>query len=147
LTPGGAVTTSGAAETEALGAKLAGGLQPGDVVLVEGELGAGKTTFVRGACSALGVSARVTSPTFAIGHRYPGAVPVAHLDLYRLASLDGEEEDLLADYLGADTVTFVEWPRDAESALTGGARIAARVRIEHAGADVRAITIERSSGR
>ena len=75
-------------ETEALGAELAAGLSAGDVVLVHGDLGAGKTTFVRGAARALGVRDPVTSPTFSIGHRYHGAgVTVAHLDLYRLQSL------------------------------------------------------------
>jgi len=84
--------TSTSAETEALAAELASGLDPGDVVLVEGELGAGKTTFVRGACRALGVEGLVTSPTFTIGQRYAGRVPVAHLDLYRVADLDQERD-------------------------------------------------------
>ena len=80
--------TSSSEQTEALAAELAARLAPGDVVLVEGGLGAGKTTFVRGACRALGVEGLVTSPTFTIGQRYPGRVPVAHLDLYRVADLD-----------------------------------------------------------
>ena len=103
--------TDSAARTEALGARLAAKLQPGDVVLVEGELGAGKTTFVRGACRALGVTGTVTSPTFTIGQRYPAPTPVSHLDLYRVASLADEDPDLLVDYLGPDTIAFVEWPR------------------------------------
>ncbi len=79
--------TDGAAETEALGARLATSLNDGELVLVEGELGAGKTTFVRGAARALGVTVPVTSPTFTIGQRYPAAAgrTVAHVDLYRLA--------------------------------------------------------------
>jgi tRNA threonylcarbamoyladenosine biosynthesis protein TsaE len=109
--------TDGASATEALGAELAAELVAGDLVYVRGELGAGKTTLVRGACRALGVAATaVTSPTFAIAHRYGGAggLLVAHLDLYRLADLDAEDPDLLADYLGADRIAFVEWPpRDA----------------------------------
>ncbi len=77
------------AQTEALGAELAAALKPGDIVLVRGELGAGKTTLVRGAAKALGVSDAVTSPTFSIGHRYRGSeVTVSHLDLYRLAALE-----------------------------------------------------------
>ena len=79
--------TSDPAQTEALAAELAAELAAGDVVLVEGELGAGKTTFVRGACRALGVGGVVTSPTFTIGQRYPASVPVSHLDLYRVADL------------------------------------------------------------
>jgi tRNA threonylcarbamoyladenosine biosynthesis protein TsaE len=134
--------TTSPEETEALGAGLAAGLSPGDIVLVEGELGAGKTTFVRGASRALGVQALVTSPTFTIGQRYAGRVPVSHLDLYRLADLDEEDPELLADYLGPDTIAFVEWPRDAQPALERFARVAARVRIEHDGADRRRVEIE-----
>ena len=131
------------AETEALGARLADRLRTGDVVLVAGELGAGKTTFVRGAARALGVTVPVTSPTFTIGQRYPAADDrrVAHLDLYRLASLDDEDPDLLADYLGPETIAFVEWPRAEAEALGAPARIAARVTLEHAGGDRREVTI------
>jgi tRNA threonylcarbamoyladenosine biosynthesis protein TsaE len=107
----GSFRSSGASETEALGARLAQSLTLGDVVLVDGELGAGKTTFVRGAARRLGVTTPVTSPTFTIGQRYAGAeLVVSHVDLYRVASLAGEEPDLLADYLGPDTISFVEWP-------------------------------------
>jgi tRNA threonylcarbamoyladenosine biosynthesis protein TsaE len=133
--------TGSAAETEALAAELAGRLSAGDVVVIEGELGAGKTTFVRGACRALGVNAVVTSPTFTIGQRYPAPVPVSHVDLYRLERLDHEEPDLLADYLGPDTIAFVEWPRAAGEELAALARIAARVLIEHAGGDRRVVAI------
>ena len=95
-------TTDSAAETEALGAELAERLGPGDVVVVSGEVGAGKTTLIRGACRALGVESPVTSPTFTIGHRYEGGrLPVAHLDLYRLEGLEGEDPALLDDYLAA----------------------------------------------
>ena len=93
--------TSSPAETEALGARLAAGLRPGDVVLVSGELGSGKTTLIRGACRELGVTEPVTSPTFTIGHRYRGRVPVSHLDLYRLEGLEDEDPGLLDDYLTA----------------------------------------------
>ena len=80
------VETNDPLETEALGAELAAGLRDGDVVLVRGELGSGKTTFVRGAARALGVTDPITSPTFSIGHRYRAAqTTVSHLDLYRLA--------------------------------------------------------------
>jgi tRNA threonylcarbamoyladenosine biosynthesis protein TsaE len=140
----GQYTTQDAAATEALGARLAAGLRPGDAVLLEGELGAGKTTFVRGAARALGVTAPVTSPTFTIGQRYPaeGAGIVAHVDLYRLGALADEEEDLLADYLGPDTIAFVEWPGTETGALAHLARITARVRLEHDGADRRRVTIQ-----
>jgi tRNA threonylcarbamoyladenosine biosynthesis protein TsaE len=131
--------TSAPAETEALGAELAGGLRPGDVVLVRGELGAGKTTLVRGAARALGVSDPVTSPTFAIGHRYHGAnVTVAHLDLYRLAGLEHEEPGLLEDYLGPQRIAFVEWPKEGAPELEG-AKV--RVTLSHLGGDRRRVEI------
>lgn len=127
---------------------MAAELAPGDVVLVEGELGSGKTTFVRGAARALGVTAPVTSPTFTIGQLYrpagpanAGTVAVAHIDLYRLGSLQDEEPDLLADYLRADTVAFVEWPTAGEGELAALARVAARVRLEHAGGDRRLVVL------
>ena len=113
-------------------------------MLVEGDLGAGKTTFVRGARrgrSAL--TPIVTSPTFTIGQRHPGpAGPVAHVDLFRVRDLADEDPDLLADYVGADTITFVEWPKGEERAIADLGRIAARVHIEHAGGDARIVTIE-----
>ena len=130
--------TASAEETEALGAELAARLQPGDVVLVSGDLGAGKTTFVRGAARALGVEGPVTSPTFTIGHLLPGRVEVAHLDLYRLASLEGEDPQLLDDYLTPERIGFVEWPGVGEAVI---ARVAARVTLEHAGGDRRAVRI------
>ena len=124
-----------------IGARLAAELSPGDVVLIEGELGSGKTTLVRGACRALGVSAPVTSPTFTIGQRYPAPVPVAHIDLYRLGGLAGEDPDLLADYLRPDSIAFVEWPQGGERTVAGFARIAARVRMEHAGGENRLVSV------
>jgi tRNA threonylcarbamoyladenosine biosynthesis protein TsaE len=130
-------------ETERLGAELAGALRPGDVVLVAGELGAGKTTFVRGASRALGVSAPVSSPTFTIGQRYPAPTPIAHVDLYRIADLGAEDPDLLSEYLGPETIAFVEWPRGFEAQLGELARITHRVSLEHAGGDRRLVRIER----
>lgn len=138
----GQFQSSNAAETEAIGATLATALAPGDVVLIEGELGAGKTTLVRGAARALGVTGPVTSPTFTIGQRYPAPVPVAHIDLFRVPALAGEDPDLLADYLRDDTISFVEWPQGGEQTVAGFARIALRVRLEHAGADRRLVSVE-----
>jgi tRNA threonylcarbamoyladenosine biosynthesis protein TsaE len=125
--------------TEAAGAELAAGLAPGDVVLVTGELGSGKTTFVRGAMRALGVHGPVTSPTFTIGHVLPGHPEIAHIDLYRLGSLAGEDPALLDDYLTPERVGFVEWPEAAGPRL---GRVVAQVRLEHLGGDRRRITIE-----
>ena len=129
-------SSSSPEQTEAAGARLASELEPGDVVLVSGELGAGKTTFVRGASRALGVTAKVTSPTFTIGQLYAGSPDVAHLDLFRL---EGAEPGLLEDYLTPDRVGFLEWPELAEPELE---RVTARVRIEHVGGDERRITVE-----
>lgn len=126
--------TSNAAETEAAGAELAAQLDAGDVVLVSGELGTGKTTFVRGACRALGVEGPVTSPTFTIGHVLEGRLEIAHLDLYRLHQPDWT---LIDDHLTPERIGFVEWPWPDD----GFERVKARVRIEHAGGDRRTIEI------
>jgi tRNA threonylcarbamoyladenosine biosynthesis protein TsaE len=133
-----ALRTTSAAETEAVGERLAGRLEPGDVVLVSGDLGTGKTTLIRGACTALGVTEQVTSPTFTIGHRYAGRTPVSHLDLYRLEGLEGEDPALLDDYVGPDTIAFIEWPQVAAPGLE---RVSARVELRHAGGDEREIEL------
>ncbi len=137
--------TSSAAETEALGARIAAGLRPGDVVVVSGEVGAGKTTLIRGACRALGVEEPVTSPTFTIGQRYRGRHPISHLDLYRLGGLEGEEPALLGDYLDADSIGFVEWPAVAEPELAGHKVL--EVRLSHLGGDSRRVELGAASGR
>jgi tRNA threonylcarbamoyladenosine biosynthesis protein TsaE len=134
------VESGSAAETEALGGRIAERLQPGDLVLLAGDLGAGKTTLIRGACRALGVTEPVTSPTFTIGQRYAGGrLPVSHLDLYRLADLEGEDPALLDDYLGPEGVAFVEWP-DAGADRLG--RPAIVVRLAHEGEERRRIEVE-----
>src|SRR4029077_3809231 len=106
-----AIEPASAAEPAAVAADLARRLRPGDVVLVSGDLGAGKTTFVRGACRALGVTANVTSTTFTIGELYAGRPAVAHLDLYRL---ERAEPEILDDYMTPDRIAFMEWPELAE---------------------------------
>jgi tRNA threonylcarbamoyladenosine biosynthesis protein TsaE len=134
-----AIDSSGPAETEERGAELAAGLRAGDVVLVRGEVGAGKTTLVRGAARALGVTGPVTSPTFAIAHRYRGVeVSVAHLDLYRLAGLALEEPGLLDDYLESGGIAFVEWPEAGADALAGAS---VQVTLTHGGGDRRRIEV------
>jgi tRNA threonylcarbamoyladenosine biosynthesis protein TsaE len=125
-------------ETETLAAGLASRLRPGDVVTVSGELGTGKTTFVRGASRALGVEGHVTSPTFTIGHRYQGRnVDVSHLDLYRFRGLSAAEWGDLEPYFD-DAIVFVEWP-EAGAGVLPPPRFA--VRIEHRGGDARIVSI------
>jgi len=138
-----ATESGSAAQTEAVGAKLAAGLGPGDVVVISGELGAGKTTLIRGACRALGVTEPVTSPTFTIGQRYSGRLPVSHLDLYRLGGIEEEDPALLEDYLDDATVGFVEWPAVAAPRLAGRRTIA--VRLTHLGGDRRGIEVGSAS--
>jgi tRNA threonylcarbamoyladenosine biosynthesis protein TsaE len=125
-------------ETERIAGRLARALVPGDVVTVSGELGAGKTTFVRGACRALGVTAPVTSPTYTIGHRYEGAPDVSHLDLYRFTAVSAPEWADLEPYFD-DAVVFIEWP---EAARGGLPPVRAAVRLEHVDAATRRIEIE-----
>ena len=131
-------------ETEALAAELARRLATGDVVTVAGELGAGKTTFVRGACGALGVGERVTSPTYTIGHRYHGdGVEVSHLDLYRFRDVSAAQGLSPAEWgdlepYFEDAIAFVESPEAGEGVLPPP-RFA--VRLRHAGAG-RAVEIE-----
>jgi tRNA threonylcarbamoyladenosine biosynthesis protein TsaE len=133
------VETSDSRQTEALGAELAAALTPGDIVLVRGELGAGKTTLVRGAARALGVTDPVTSPTFAIGHRYQGSdVTVSHLDLYRLAGLHEEEPELLEDYFGPGRIAFVEWPLQTSAELLDARLL---VTLTHRGGDIRRVEV------
>ena len=135
------IESDGPDATETAGAELAIRLRTGDVVLVSGELGSGKTTFVRGACRALGVDGAVTSPTFTIGQLYAArGLEVAHLDLYRVPSLAAEDPGLLDDYLTEDAVAFVEWPGVAEPQLE---RIALRVELSHHGGDGRLIDVRR----
>jgi tRNA threonylcarbamoyladenosine biosynthesis protein TsaE len=138
------VETSGPEETESLGGELARLLRDGDIVLVRGELGSGKTTLVRGAARALGVTDPVTSPTFSIGHRYRArGVAVSHVDLYRLAGLEREEPELLEDYLGPGRIAFVEWPGRAHGEL---AEPRLQITLRHRGGDRRGIEVLGAGG-
>ena len=131
-----------APETEAFGGLLAGLLRPGDTVFVRGELGAGKTTLVRGACRSLGVEGPVTSPTFTIGHLYRGTTTVAHLDLYRFVGFSAAEWGDLEPYFDG-TISFVEWP-DAGVAVLPPPRIS--LLLEHVDPDTRRITVDGADG-
>ncbi|SEH14051.1 tRNA threonylcarbamoyladenosine biosynthesis protein TsaE [Thermoleophilum album] len=134
--------TSSAEETMRLAAQLAKGLVPGDLVLVQGELGVGKTTLIRGACRALGVRGPIPSPTFTIGQLLPGeGVEIAHLDLYRLEALGRDELAVLDDYLTPERIAFVEWPEVAEHAGVLP-QPTLRLVLRHAGGDRREVAVE-----
>lgn len=131
------LSSASAGETEAIAARVAARLELGDVVTVSGELGSGKTTFVRGACRELGVTSPVTSPTFTIGHRYEGRVEVTHLDLYRYDGMsEADWGDLEPYFEGA--IVFVEWPEAGRASLPPP-RVG--VSIHHAGGDDRRLDL------
>jgi tRNA threonylcarbamoyladenosine biosynthesis protein TsaE len=132
------LSSASPAETEAVAARLASQLAVGDVVTVSGELGSGKTTFVRGACRALGVTTPVTSPTFTIGHRYPADPDVSHLDLFRFRGLSPAEWGDLEPYF-EDAICFVEWPEAAAGSLPP---VRVEVRLSHVDPTHRLIRIE-----
>jgi tRNA threonylcarbamoyladenosine biosynthesis protein TsaE len=134
------VESSSPEDTERAGAVVARELEPGDVVTVAGELGAGKTTFVRGACRALGIEGPVTSPSYTIGHRYAGTPDVSHLDLYRFDGLSDAEWGDLERYF-EDAIAFVEWP-EAGTAFLPAARV--RVLLRHQGDTHRLIVLDSS---
>jgi len=131
------VETHSAAQTRALGCEIGGGLARGDVLLLEGELGAGKTTFVKGIAEACGIEAMVRSPTFALMHRYRGDPDLVHVDLYRESDAVGLEDlDLDAD--GNEVITVVEWPKQLAAYLWPDAP---RVRFEHVDETTRRIVV------
>jgi tRNA threonylcarbamoyladenosine biosynthesis protein TsaE len=127
--------------TAAIATALARDLEPGDVVHLDGDLGAGKTAFVRHAAAALGVTEPVTSPTFAVAHRYRGARgPVSHLDLYRSRGVTVEELADIEEYLDETAIVFVEWPGAGEGVLPAPTVV---VRLEPYGDGGRRITVTR----
>ena len=133
------VETQSEDETRALGAELGGAAQPGDVMLLLGTFGAGKTTLVQGIARGLGVGDVVTSPSFVIANEYQGRLPLYHLDLYRIEQMDGTTLEALAEYFGSDGVCVVEWPAAAPADLVHGA---ARLDLAVTGEQTRAITFE-----
>lgn len=126
-------------ETEAVGEKLGSALRGGEIVAFSGGLGAGKTAFTRGLARGLGISARVTSPTYTIVNEYLGGrLPLFHFDMYRLHSSDDLFDIGWEDYLARGGVCAVEWSENASDAMTG----AIRVRIEPLSAQERRIILE-----
>jgi tRNA threonylcarbamoyladenosine biosynthesis protein TsaE len=137
------LSSASAAETETIAARVARDLVSGDVVTVSGELGTGKTTFVRGACRALGIGVPVTSPTFTVGHRYPGSPDVSHLDLYRFRGFSPAEWGDLEPYF-ENAICFVEWPEAACGALPP---VRVEVRLSHVDREHRRIELRSDDGQ
>jgi len=132
------ITTHSEQETEQLGYDLAGKLQPGTVLALYGDLGAGKTAFTRGLAKGLGIRARVTSPTYTIVNEYHGAVPLIHFDMYRLSSSDELFEIGWEDYLQRGGIIAVEWSEHVEGAFPPET---IRIQIEKNGETKRVITV------
>lgn len=107
------IVSHSAVQTQRLGARLGALCEAGDIILLEGELGAGKTVFAKGIAEGIGVTDPVTSPTFAIIHEYVGRLPLTHVDLYRLESIQAVIGVGLEDYLRSGSVTVVEWASKA----------------------------------
>jgi tRNA threonylcarbamoyladenosine biosynthesis protein TsaE len=131
------------AALEGLASEVALSLGPGDVVVLSGEVGAGKTTFVRAAALALGVADRVTSPTYQLARGYEGLVDgrrmiVNHLDLYRLEDIEDRDVLELDDYLEPDAVTFIEWADPALDAIENPSL----VHISHETPTTRSVSLE-----
>jgi tRNA threonylcarbamoyladenosine biosynthesis protein TsaE len=139
------VTTTSAARTRALGRRLARLLRPGDVVLLQGDLGAGKTTLAQGVGAGLKVEERVTSPTFVLLARHAGPVPLYHADLYRLTEPE-EVEELALGEQAADGVLLVEWPERAAETLPAEHLLVAIEGSEH-DLDERRVTIVANGSR
>ena len=134
------VTTKNAAETRELGRRLAEELKAGDVVLLEGELGAGKSELARGVAAGLGVTETVTSPSFTILNVYEsGRVPLYHFDWYRLEDAEELYELGMDEYLGGDGIALVEWPGRCPDAVPADCL---RILITAEGENVRRIGIE-----
>jgi tRNA threonylcarbamoyladenosine biosynthesis protein TsaE len=132
------VETRSADETRALGAFLAGGLVAGDVLLLMGGFGVGKTTLTQGLGEGLAVEGDVTSPSFVIANEYPGQLPLYHVDLYRIEEMDRVTLEALAEYFGGDGVCVVEWPRAVPLTLI---KNAVHIELEVTGEETRRITL------
>lgn len=138
------IITQSTSETEAYGKQFASRLVRGDVVAFFGDLGMGKTAFIRGIAAGMGITDAVSSPTFAIVHEYNGKIPLYHFDMYRVSGWDDLESTGFFDYLDADGVCAVEWSENVEGALPQRAYI---VEIARGKTDnERIITIKRKCG-
>jgi tRNA threonylcarbamoyladenosine biosynthesis protein TsaE len=138
------VATRSEEETRDLGAALGRAVQPGDVLLLLGNFGAGKTTLVQGMARGLGVDDVVTSPSFVIANEYRGAIPLYHLDLYRIDQMDTTTLEALAEYFGGDGVCVVEWPAAVPTDLVHDAT---RVALAVVGENERELSFETGPDR
>ncbi len=137
------LTSESPEQTAESAAALARELAPGDVVLLSGEVGAGKSTLARAAMRELGVEGPIPSPTFTIGRLYTGSagLPVAHLDLYRIESIADEDPGLLHEYLDPRGIVFAEWPGSGSGELLHRASRSRLVELEQLDRDSRSIAI------
>jgi tRNA threonylcarbamoyladenosine biosynthesis protein TsaE len=128
------------ADTKKVGRALGRRLKLKDVVTLRGELGAGKTTLVKGIAKGLGVRSEkeVASPTFVLIHEYRGRFPIYHLDWYRLARVEGPDEALAQECFDAEAVTLIEWPQRGKAVLP---RERIEVKIFHSGPSSRSIEV------
>jgi len=134
-------TVNSVEETWALARELAKELKPGDIVCLEGDLGAGKTTFTQGLAAALGVPGRVTSPTFCIVQEHKSAdVLLVHMDLYRLHGEEDVEAIGWEDYLSRGAIFVIEWPERAGSLIPASAR---HVELRNLGGERRLVAIDK----
>lgn len=136
-------------ETNKIAKKIAATLRGGDIVLLHGELGAGKTTFTKGLMKYFGVKKNITSPTFTLMNFYEGKnkkekLNLIHIDTYRLENEDKLKEIGAEDYLGtSDTICIIEWPEKIKNLLQGKKTI--KIKIEHTGKKQRKIIIKKES--
>ena len=130
------------AETRKIAKTLAAGLEAGAVVALHGDLGAGKTTFVKGVAEGLGVKSRtaVSSPTYVVIHQDEGRLRIYHLDWYRLERVEGVDAALAQECFDADAVTLVEWPERGEELLP---KDHWTVKITHKGPTSRSVEVTR----
>ena len=138
------IRTQSAEQTEAAAAALAPALEAGDLLLLHGGLGAGKTAFVRGMARGMGLTCRVSSPTFTIVNEYEGPRELIHFDMYRLGSADELFDIGWEDYVNRGSVCAVEWSENVEDAFYGDEVV---VRFEKLGPTTRRITITEGSGK
>jgi tRNA threonylcarbamoyladenosine biosynthesis protein TsaE len=133
------IETTSEEETRALGAALGEAAAAGDVILLQGHFGAGKTTLVQGMARGLGIADQVTSPSFVIACEYQGRIPLYHIDLYRVDEMDDTTLEALAEYFGGDGLCAVEWPDSVPTDLIQGAT---RIVLATTGDDARSLTME-----